>query len=78
MALAVLLVLHWPVHLEVNSHVSILEQFLRLSLLTATVTEATAQATAYTHLGIENATSVGHGFGPLNHLHSITKLPIPQ
>lgn len=43
-----------------------------------TLTEATAQATAYTHLGIENATSVGHGFGPLNHLHSITKLPIPQ
>lgn len=39
--------------------------------------EATAQATSYTHLGIETAVSIGHGFGPLNHLHSITKSLVP-
>ncbi|KAI6140408.1 Phosphomethylpyrimidine kinase-domain-containing protein [Pisolithus tinctorius] len=35
--------------------------------------EATAQATSYTHLGIETASPIGQGFGPLNHLHSVTK-----
>ncbi|KAI6107025.1 Phosphomethylpyrimidine kinase-domain-containing protein, partial [Pisolithus croceorrhizus] len=35
--------------------------------------EATAQATSYTHLGIETASPIGQGFGPLNHLHLVTK-----
>ncbi|KAL4065160.1 Phosphomethylpyrimidine kinase-domain-containing protein [Scleroderma citrinum] len=39
--------------------------------------EATAQATSYTHLGIETAASIGHGFGPMNHLHSVTKSLVP-
>ncbi|KAI6111233.1 Phosphomethylpyrimidine kinase-domain-containing protein [Pisolithus sp. B1] len=35
--------------------------------------EATAQATSYTHFGIETASPIGQGFGPLNHLHLVTK-----
>ncbi|KAN0073795.1 Ribokinase-like protein [Tylopilus felleus] len=40
------------------------------------VEEATAQATSYTHLGIETAPPIGKGYGPLNHLHSISKLVV--
>ncbi|KIJ63358.1 hypothetical protein HYDPIDRAFT_113346 [Hydnomerulius pinastri MD-312] len=36
--------------------------------------EATAQATTFTHLGIETAAPIGQGFGPLNHLHSVSRL----
>ncbi|EGN96401.1 hypothetical protein SERLA73DRAFT_112697 [Serpula lacrymans var. lacrymans S7.3] len=39
--------------------------------------EATKKATAYTHLAIETAPSIGHGSGPLNHLHSILIRRIP-
>ncbi|KAH7890084.1 Phosphomethylpyrimidine kinase-domain-containing protein [Phlebopus sp. FC_14] len=35
--------------------------------------EATLRATTYTHLGIETAEPIGQGFGPLNHLHSVSK-----
>ncbi|KIK96679.1 hypothetical protein PAXRUDRAFT_825700 [Paxillus rubicundulus Ve08.2h10] len=37
------------------------------------LTEATAQATSFTHLGIETAVPIGKGFGPLNHLHSASR-----
>ncbi|KAI6046757.1 Phosphomethylpyrimidine kinase-domain-containing protein [Pisolithus marmoratus] len=41
--------------------------------------EATARATSYTHLGIETASPIGQGFGPLNHLHSVTEsLIVPR
>ena len=36
------------------------------------MTEAIRLAGAYTHAGIETATPIGSGFGPLNHIHSIT------
>jgi hypothetical protein len=36
------------------------------------VTEAVRLAGAYTHTGIETASPIGSGFGPLNHIHSIT------
>jgi hypothetical protein len=36
------------------------------------VTEAVRLAGAYTHTGIETARPIGSGFGPLNHIHSIT------
>lgn len=36
------------------------------------VSEAVRLATAYTHSGIETAIPIGSGFGPLNHIHSIT------
>ncbi|KAH7928157.1 hypothetical protein BV22DRAFT_1126761 [Leucogyrophana mollusca] len=39
--------------------------------------EATRLATAYTHLGIETAASIGKGHGPLNHIHSLSLLNIP-
>ncbi|KAF9239133.1 Phosphomethylpyrimidine kinase-domain-containing protein [Melanogaster broomeanus] len=39
----------------------------------ATLTEATAQATSFTHLGIETAAPIGKGFGPLNHLHAVSR-----
>ncbi|KAJ8494986.1 hypothetical protein ONZ51_g1948 [Trametes cubensis] len=42
-----------------------------------TVAEATRQATAFTHVGIETAFPVGHGHGPLNHLHALTQRIIP-
>ncbi|KAL7282905.1 hypothetical protein ACG7TL_002321 [Trametes sanguinea] len=42
-----------------------------------TLLEATRQATAYTHVGIETAFPVGHGHGPLNHLHALTQRVIP-
>lgn len=35
------------------------------------MTEAVRLATAYTHTGIETASPIGSGFGPLNHLHPI-------
>ncbi|KAG2049456.1 hypothetical protein BDR06DRAFT_961409 [Suillus hirtellus] len=34
--------------------------------------EAVRLAAAYTHIGIETAIPIGSGFGPLNHIHSIT------
>jgi hydroxymethylpyrimidine/phosphomethylpyrimidine kinase len=37
-----------------------------------TVSEAVRLAAAYTHTGIETAIPLGSGFGPLNHIHSIT------
>ncbi|KAJ8592664.1 thiamine biosynthesis protein [Rhizopogon salebrosus TDB-379] len=36
------------------------------------LTEAVRLAGAYTHTGIETASPIGSGFGPLNHIHSIT------
>ena len=42
-----------------------------------TVSDAIKFATAYTHLGIETAFSVGKGSGPLNHLHSFVPCNIP-
>ncbi|OBZ75462.1 putative hydroxymethylpyrimidine/phosphomethylpyrimidine kinase 2 [Grifola frondosa] len=39
--------------------------------------EATRQATTFTHLGIENALPIGHGFGPLNHLHGLVMRVVP-
>jgi hydroxymethylpyrimidine/phosphomethylpyrimidine kinase len=41
------------------------------------VSEAVISATAYTHLGIETASKIGAGHGPLNHLHSVSKMGIP-
>ncbi|KAJ7491032.1 Phosphomethylpyrimidine kinase-domain-containing protein [Mycena latifolia] len=43
----------------------------------ATVSEAVISATAYTHLGIETARTIGAGHGPLNHLHSVSQMGIP-
>ncbi|KZT74039.1 hypothetical protein DAEQUDRAFT_660774 [Daedalea quercina L-15889] len=40
--------------------------------------EATRMATVYTHLGIETATPIGRGHGPLNHIHSIVIRSVPQ
>ena len=40
--------------------------------------EATRSATLYTHLGIETADTIGHGHGPLNHLHPIVTRNVPQ
>ncbi|KAH7905191.1 Phosphomethylpyrimidine kinase-domain-containing protein [Hygrophoropsis aurantiaca] len=40
--------------------------------------EATRLATAYTHMGIENAAAIGSGYGPLNHLHSLSQLNVAQ
>ncbi|KAF7298385.1 hypothetical protein MKEN_01363200 [Mycena kentingensis (nom. inval.)] len=34
-------------------------------------------ASTYTHLGIVTATPIGHGHGPLNHLHSLVRRQIP-
>lgn len=42
------------------------------------VAEATRTATAYVHLGIETAEPIGHGHGPLNHLHPIITRSVPQ
>ncbi|GBE82820.1 Putative hydroxymethylpyrimidine/ phosphomethylpyrimidine kinase [Sparassis crispa] len=42
------------------------------------VVKATQTATMFTHLGIENAIPIGHGFGPLNHLHGITQRSVPK
>ncbi|KAJ6567153.1 Phosphomethylpyrimidine kinase-domain-containing protein [Mycena capillaripes] len=43
----------------------------------ATVSEAAISATVYTHLGIQTASKIGAGNGPLNHLHSVTQMGIP-
>ncbi|KAF7314982.1 hypothetical protein MIND_00012300 [Mycena indigotica] len=47
----------------------------------ASVFDAVVQATAYTHLGIVTAHKIGHGHGPLNHLHALSRrniaLPSP-
>ncbi|KAH0830165.1 Phosphomethylpyrimidine kinase-domain-containing protein [Lanmaoa asiatica] len=40
------------------------------------VEEATARATSFTHLGIEAAPPIGKGYGPLNHLHSVSRLVV--
>ncbi|KAL1748598.1 Phosphomethylpyrimidine kinase-domain-containing protein [Schizophyllum fasciatum] len=39
--------------------------------------EATRLATEYTHFGIQAAYPVGHGHGPLNHLHALRPACIP-
>ncbi|CDO71907.1 hypothetical protein BN946_scf184940.g54 [Trametes cinnabarina] len=39
--------------------------------------EAIREATSFTHVGIETAFPVGHGHGPLNHLHALTQRMIP-
>ncbi|KAI0648441.1 Phosphomethylpyrimidine kinase-domain-containing protein [Trametes meyenii] len=41
------------------------------------VAEATRQGTSFTHVGIETAFPVGHGHGPLNHLHALTPRLVP-
>ncbi|EKM56098.1 uncharacterized protein PHACADRAFT_209595 [Phanerochaete carnosa HHB-10118-sp] len=43
-----------------------------------TVETATRNATVFTHLGIETAQPIGEGYGPLNHIHSLTVRSIPQ
>ncbi|KAF9453737.1 thiamine biosynthesis protein [Macrolepiota fuliginosa MF-IS2] len=43
-----------------------------------TLVDAIDSATVYTHLGIETAEPIGQGHGPLNHLHSISKVLIPK
>ncbi|KAF8901830.1 Phosphomethylpyrimidine kinase-domain-containing protein [Mucidula mucida] len=43
-----------------------------------TLLDAVREATVYTHLGIETATAIGHGHGPLNHMHSISQSIIPS
>ncbi|KAI0810853.1 Phosphomethylpyrimidine kinase-domain-containing protein [Irpex lacteus] len=40
--------------------------------------DATALATEYTHQAIETAVPIGKGFGPLNHMHSLTIRSIPK
>jgi len=42
------------------------------------VIDAVDSATWYTHMGIETAEEIGSGHGPLNHLHSTTKILIPR
>lgn len=42
------------------------------------VVEAVRQAAVYTHLGIESTFPIGHGHGPLNHLHALTTRLIPR
>lgn len=42
------------------------------------VVEATKVATLYTHQGIESASALEAGHGPLNHLHAITHRIIPR
>jgi hydroxymethylpyrimidine/phosphomethylpyrimidine kinase len=41
------------------------------------VIDAVESATAYTYRGIETAEPIGKGHGPLNHLHSMSKILIP-
>ncbi|KAK7438443.1 trifunctional hydroxymethylpyrimidine kinase/phosphomethylpyrimidine kinase/thiaminase [Stygiomarasmius scandens] len=43
-----------------------------------TLVDAVRAATVYTHVGIETATLIGHGHGPLNHLHSTNRACIPR
>ncbi|KAF8643556.1 hypothetical protein AX16_008944 [Volvariella volvacea WC 439] len=40
--------------------------------------QAILSATVYTHAGIEQAIPIGAGNGPVNHLHSVTRLNIPR
>lgn len=42
------------------------------------VRDAVGKAVVYTHLGIECAIPIGHGHGPLNHLHSISRTTVPR
>lgn len=42
------------------------------------VADAVESATTYTHLGIEMSEPIGHGHGPLNHLHSTNSLSVPR
>lgn len=44
--------------------------------LFSAVQEAVTQATVFTHIGIETAPFIGKGFGPLNHLHSVSRLVV--
>jgi hydroxymethylpyrimidine/phosphomethylpyrimidine kinase len=37
-----------------------------------TVSEAVRLGIEFTHVGIQTAFKIGQGFGPLNHLHSIS------
>ncbi|KAF7353841.1 hypothetical protein MVEN_01069700 [Mycena venus] len=43
----------------------------------ATVSEAARIASAYTYLGIQTASKLGSGHGPLNHLHSVARISVP-
>jgi hydroxymethylpyrimidine/phosphomethylpyrimidine kinase len=42
----------------------------------ANVVDAAVIATAYTHLGIQTASKLGAGHGPLNHLHSVAQMGV--
>ncbi|KLO19638.1 hypothetical protein SCHPADRAFT_843111 [Schizopora paradoxa] len=42
-----------------------------------TMLESVRLAIAYTQTGIENAFPLGHGHGPLNHLHSVQQRQVP-
>jgi len=42
------------------------------------VVKAVDDATIYTHLGIQFATPIGRGHGPLNHIHNVRANLIPQ
>lgn len=44
----------------------------------STLIDAVDSATWYTHMGIGTAEKIGRGHGPLNHLHSTTKILIPK
>jgi hydroxymethylpyrimidine/phosphomethylpyrimidine kinase / thiaminase len=49
----------------------LLNSLFDISFLRLQVVEAVKFATTYTHYGIATAFPVGHGHGPLNHMHSI-------
>ncbi|PFH53573.1 hypothetical protein AMATHDRAFT_137124 [Amanita thiersii Skay4041] len=42
------------------------------------IIEAIKSATAYVHRGIEAAPRIGMGYGPLNHIHSVTRVPLSK
>ena len=42
------------------------------------VIDAVDSATWYTYMGIGTTENIGSGHGPLNHLHSTTKVLIPR
>lgn len=42
------------------------------------VETATRNATMYIHLGIETASPIGKGYGPLNHMHALTVRSVPR
>ncbi|THV06917.1 hypothetical protein K435DRAFT_825731 [Dendrothele bispora CBS 962.96] len=43
-----------------------------------TLVDAVRSATIYTHIGIGTASKIGHGHGPLNHLHALYQASVPQ